>query len=115
MRTLRLLSGIPPPLLVLAAAELLVVTRVVSVFPCVLWIRSGYLDLELAGSRNPFFALFLSGSDQLANLIASAFRDRGAGSDRNHARSTEEAARGSGRGGAGARVRGGKFVVVTRG
>lgn len=37
-----------------------------------------------------------------------AFRDRGAGSDRNAARSTEEGARGGARGGAGARVRGGR-------
>ncbi|KAH7329354.1 hypothetical protein B0I35DRAFT_42915 [Stachybotrys elegans] len=37
-----------------------------------------------------------------------AFRDRGAGSDRNHARSTEEPARGGPRGGYGARGRGGR-------
>ena len=43
------------------------------------------------------------------SCVFLAFRDRGAGSDRNHARSTEESARGSGRGGAGARVRGGKL------
>ncbi|KAM5366714.1 hypothetical protein ACJZ2D_010390 [Fusarium nematophilum] len=37
-----------------------------------------------------------------------AFRDRGAGSDRNHGRSTEESPRSGPRGGAGARVRGGR-------
>lgn len=37
-----------------------------------------------------------------------AFRDRGAGSDRNHQRSTDENPRGGGRGGYGARVRGGR-------
>ncbi|KAK2590117.1 hypothetical protein QQS21_012208 [Conoideocrella luteorostrata] len=37
-----------------------------------------------------------------------AFRDRGAGSDRNHARSTDEAPRDGQRGGYGARVRGGR-------
>lgn len=41
-------------------------------------------------------------------FFAIAFRDRGAGSDRNHARSTEEPPRGGPRGGYGARGRGGK-------
>jgi hypothetical protein len=45
-----------------------------------------------------------------ANLL-KAFRDRGAGSDRNAARSTEEGARGGPRGGAGARVRGGELLL----
>ncbi|TDZ24153.1 Suppressor protein STM1 [Colletotrichum sidae] len=38
----------------------------------------------------------------------AAFRDRGAGSDRNRGKATDEAARGGPRGGAGARVRGGR-------
>lgn len=40
-----------------------------------------------------------------------AFRDRGAGSSRNQAKSTDEVPREGARGGSGARVRGGKFPM----
>ncbi|KAK1598667.1 uncharacterized protein LY79DRAFT_537801 [Colletotrichum navitas] len=42
----------------------------------------------------------------------AAFRDRGAGSDRNRGKTTEEPARGGPRGGYGARARGGSCLPV---
>lgn len=42
-------------------------------------------------------------------VALTAFRDRGAGRDRNQGRSTDEAPREGARGGFGARVRGGKL------
>ncbi|MBE3042811.1 hypothetical protein IMZ48_09610 [Candidatus Bathyarchaeota archaeon] len=47
-------------------------------------------------------------NDEANDRCATAFRDRNAGVDRNRSKETEEGTRGGGRGGYGARVRGGK-------
>ena len=46
----------------------------------------------------------------MLTIAVLAFRDRNAGSDRNRNKGTEEETRGNGRGGYGARVRGGKWT-----
>lgn len=47
------------------------------------------------------------------HLPRLAFRDRAAGSDRNHGRSTDETPREGARGGYGARVRGGMLAPIS--
>lgn len=83
-----------PPLPVVPVATTPLATRLVSL------LHHQFADL---GNADPAFDL-----DPLTRLPSPiAFRDRGAGSDRNRGKTTDEPARGGPRGGYGARARGG--------
>lgn len=90
------------PLLLLAAlataVEVPVATRVVSLAQKSRILISAFLFPIVEGPR--------------LTRVRLAFRDRGAGSDRNQARSTDEPARDGPRGGYGARVRGGEWKHI---